>query len=62
MCIRDRAVISLGADTISYYAQTNAFTKAHAVKIGNELGGLNLVYSLVTDFKRTVPALSLIHI
>jgi hypothetical protein len=54
--IYNPAVLSLGADTISYYAQTSAFTKAHAVKIGNELGGLNLVYSLTTDFQRDVPA------
>ena len=54
--IYNPALISLGADTISYYAQTNAFTKAHAVKIGNELGGLNLIYNLSTDFQRNVPA------
>ena len=54
--IYNPAVISLGADTISYYAQTTAFTTSRAVKIGNELGGLNLNYNLSIEFLRDIPA------
>lgn len=50
------AVISLNADTISFYAQTSAFTATDAVKIGNETGGLNLLYDLHINFLRTIPS------
>ncbi len=48
-------MISLGADTISFYAQTNSFKATDAVKIGNETGGLNLLYDLSINFQREVP-------
>jgi subtilisin family serine protease len=49
------AVISLGTDTLSFYAQTSAFKIAKAVKIGNETGGLNLLYNLSINFQREIP-------
>lgn len=50
------AVISLSNDTLSFYAQTNSFKASDAVKIGNELGGLNLLYNLKINFQREIPA------
>ena len=53
--IYNPAVMSLGADTLSFYAQSGSFRASDAVKIGNELGGLNLVYNLSINFQRDVP-------
>jgi hypothetical protein len=54
--IYNPAVISLGADTLTFYAQTSAFKASDAVKIGNETGGLNLLYNLSINFQRELPA------
>jgi len=53
--IYNPAVISLGADTLSFYAQTSSFKTSEAVKIGNETGGMNLLYNLSINFQRDIP-------
>jgi len=53
--IYNPAVISLGADTLSFYAQTSSFIVSDAVKIGNETGGMNLNYNLTIQFLKNIP-------
>ncbi len=50
------ATISLSADTVACYAQSDDYTTAKAIKIGNEKGGLNLNYTMSINFVRAAAA------